>query len=113
MILAHGTLYEDSQLQTLRSRLETDCIRTISGPSIEPELVIAACDTLAERIRGGQYDHVLKPFLTTFQIDPNQFQAALNLFTRESLERKLLFELVRLPQIVAVQKCDPAAFGLS
>jgi len=93
MILAHGILYEDDQLETLRSQLEQDCITTISGHSIDAELVIAACDALAERIRSGQYDHILKPFLTTFHIDPGQFQAALRLFTRESLERKLRFEL--------------------
>ena len=74
MILAHGILYEDDQLETLRSQLEQDCITTISGHSIDAELVIAACDALAERIRSGQYDHILKPFLTTFHIDPGQFR---------------------------------------
>jgi len=93
MILAHGKLYEDRNLPALLQELETRCLRTIAEHSIAPELVIAACDILAQKIIGGEYDHVLTPFLTSFHIDPQQFASALALFTRESLERKVAFEL--------------------
>lgn len=93
MILAHGTLQDDSQLEALRSQLEQDCLETVATQSINAELVISACDALASKIAAGEYDHVLRPFLAAFHIDPQQFHAALNLFTRESLERKVKFEL--------------------
>ena len=93
MILAHGVLYEDSQLPRLRQSLEAACQETIAGQSIRPEIVIDACDRLARKAAAGEYDHLLEPFLTAFQIDPGQFQAALRLFRRESLEDKLSLEL--------------------
>lgn len=93
MILAHGTLYEDSQLSALRERLEADCLNTIASQTIQAELVISACDALARQVAQGRYDHVLAPFLTSFHIDPEQFQAALHLFRRESLEYKVAMEL--------------------
>lgn len=99
MILAHGALYEDSQLETLRGQLEQDCLDTIARQSIDTELVISACDALASRIAAGEYDQILQPFLRTFHIDPAQFQAALRLFTRESLERKVRFELGEDPAL--------------
>lgn len=99
MILAHGKLYQDSQLEALRARLEQDCLDTIDGQSIDAELVISACDALAGRIAAGDYDQVLRPFLRSFHIDPAQFQSALRLFTRESLERKLRFELGEDPAL--------------
>ena len=93
MILAHGVLYENSQLPRLRQSLEAACQETIAGQSIRPEIVIDACDRLARKAAAGEYDHLLEPFLTAFQIDPGQFQAALRLFRRESLDDKVSLEL--------------------
>ena len=93
MILAHGVLYEDSQLPRLRQSLEAACQETIAGQSIRPEIVIDACDRLARKAAAGEYDHLLEPVLTAFQIDPGQFQAALRLFRRESLDDKVSLEL--------------------
>lgn len=99
MILAHGALWEDKELDALRAQLEQDCLDTIARQSIDAELVISACDALAARIAAGDYDQVLLPFLRTFHIDPARLQAALRLFTRESLERKLRFELGEDPAL--------------
>lgn len=93
MILAHGQLYEDSQLRRILAGLEADCLETLASQAIEAEVVVAACGELARRVADGRYDHVLRPFLEAFHIDPGQFQAALGLFTRESLEYKLAMEL--------------------
>ncbi len=93
MILAHGQFYEDSRLREVLAGLEADCLRTISAQPICAEAVVAACDALARRAAAGCYDQVLRPFLDAFHIDPGQFQAALGLFTRESLEYKLAVEL--------------------
>lgn len=93
MILAHGNLYGDDRLPQLLEELEADCLGTVASQSISAETVIAACDALAGRIAGGAYDQVLRPFLSAFRIDPGQFEAALGLFTRESLEYKVAMEL--------------------
>ena len=45
MILAHGTVYEDSHLPRLLASLEKDCLDTIDRESIDTELVIASMDS--------------------------------------------------------------------
>lgn len=93
MILAHGKLYEDSALAALLESLEADCIRTIASQSITQEQVIAACDSLATRVSAGRYDHILRQFMADFHIGEAQLSAALQLFSRESLEYKCRMEL--------------------
>lgn len=93
MILAHGRLYADSTLSALLETLEADCIRTIASQSITQEQVIAACDTLGRRIAEGGYDRILKQFMADFQISEAHLAAALQLFSRESLQYKCRMEL--------------------
>ena len=50
MILAHGQLYEDSQLRRILSGLEADCLETLASQAIEAEVVVAACGELARRV---------------------------------------------------------------
>ncbi len=93
MILAHGRLYEDSVLSVLLDTLEADCTRTIATQSITQEQVIAACDTLGKRIAAGSYDRILKQFMTDLQISEAHLSAALQLFSRQSLQYKCRMEL--------------------
>ncbi len=93
MILAHGKVYEDSALPQLLETLEADCIRAIASQSITQEQVIAACDTLGKRIATGGYDRILRQFMADFQISEAHLSAALQLFSRESLEYKCRMEL--------------------
>lgn len=93
MILAHGRLYEDSALSALLDTLEADCIRTIASQSITREQVIAACDTLGKRVASGSYDRILKQFMVDLQISEAHLSAALQLFSRESLQHKCRIEL--------------------
>jgi hypothetical protein len=113
VILAHGRLYEDSTLSALLETLEADCIRTIASQSIAQEQVIAACDTLGKRIAEGKeqtpgttaslacgvfappsgYDRILGQFMADFQISEAHLSAALQLFSRESLQYKCRMEL--------------------
>lgn len=93
MILYRGELHQDSELSALLGRLEEDCLAALAGEAITPELVINACDSLARDIAQGQFDHLLSPFLEAFSIPRSQLEAALGLFTRESLQRKLRMEL--------------------
>ena len=93
MILAHGRLHEDSALPALLERLEAECIRTIASQSVAPEQVIAACDTLSRRVAAGGYDRILKQFMAEFEISEAHLSAALQLFSRESLQYKCRVEL--------------------
>jgi hypothetical protein len=88
VILAHGRLYDDSALAALLETLEADCTRTIAGQSITREQVIAACDTLAKRIAAGKGQ-----FMADFQISEAHLSAALQMFSRESLQYKCRMEL--------------------
>lgn len=93
MILFQGQLYEDRELPRLRGELEVRCLETIASRTIAPEQVISACGVLVERVRRGDYDQVLRPFLADFHISPGQFEAALRLLEPGSLRRKLALEL--------------------
>ena len=93
MILYRGELHEDEALPGLLERLEADCLAALAGAPITAEMVVAACDSLARDMAEGQFDHLLRPFLEAFQIPQSQLDAALSLFSRESLERKLRLEL--------------------
>ena len=93
MILAHGNLYPDSELPRFLDTLAAECAGTIAAQSIDAQCVIAACDTLARRVRQGDYDAVLQPFLQETGVSKGRFAEALALFQRESLEYKLKMEL--------------------
>lgn len=93
MILFQGQLYEDRELPRLRGELEARCLEAAASRTITPEQVIAACGALVERVRRGDYDRVLRPFLADFHISSGQFEAALRLLEPEGLRRKLALEL--------------------
>src|SRR5699024_7612225 len=88
MILYRGQLHDDKDLPELLRRLEKDCLATLAREPITPELVVNACDSLARDIAQGQFDHLLRPFLEAFSIPRSQLDAALGLFSRESLTQK-------------------------
>ncbi len=93
MILAQGRLYEDSALSTLLDTLEADCTRTIASQSVTQDQVITACDILGKRIAAGGYDRILKQLMADSQISEAHLSAALQLFSRESLQYKCRIEL--------------------
>ena len=93
MILYRGELRDDRELPVLLKALEKDCLAALEAEPITAEMVVAACDSLARDMAEGQFDHLLRPFLEAFQIPQSQLDAALSLFSRESLERKLHMEL--------------------
>ena len=69
MILYKGRLYENSRQEELISSLERDLYSPLwRGETLETETVINACDALARRVKEGEYDSVIAPFLETFNI---------------------------------------------
>ena len=94
MILYKGRLYENSRQEELISSLERDLYAPLwRGETLETETVINACDALARRVKGGEYDSVIAPFLETFNISEAQFHEMTELFTKEGLKKKCAVEL--------------------
>lgn len=119
MILAHGRLYEDSALPQVLEALEADCIRTIANQSITQEQVMGACDTLGKRIAEKAYDRLLGQFMADFQISEAHLSAALQLFSRESLQYKCRMELGDISeplrhegQVTNPERCEFSSRGV-
>lgn len=94
MILYGGKIYENSRQDELLRSLEADIYRPIENSSSLPcELVINACDRLAEKVKNGEFDEIVLPFLKTFNIEQSRFEEMVGLFTEESLRYKCSVEL--------------------
>lgn len=91
MIFAHGTIRPDSDLPGVLASLEEEIGHTRSCHALEAETVIAAIDTLGQRLDRGELDDLLAQFATP------QMRAALEdirpSLTRAALEEKLHTEL--------------------
>jgi len=89
LIFAHGRRLPDSQWPVLLTRLENELNQTKARVTLSPETVIAAVDTLGNRLEKGEFDALLARFLpshiTSGAIRP--------LLSREALETKLAVEL--------------------
>lgn len=94
MILYHGTIYENSRQDTLIASLKDDVCRPIlGGERLMTQTVVKACDTLSRRVLGGEFDAVVKPFLSAFNISEEQFTEMAALFSEEKLTYKCSIEL--------------------
>lgn len=101
MILYNGHILENHRQDELIKSLKTDLFKPIeSGKILSTDMVISACDKLATKIKSGDYDDIVKPFLSLFNISENQFQDMVRLFTREGLEYKCSIELSDEEQII-------------
>ena len=94
MILYNGQILENHHQDELIETIKDDLYKPIeSGMTLSTDTVINACDQLAAKIKNGDYDDIVKPFLSLFNISENQFQDMVRLFTREGLEYKCSIEL--------------------
>lgn len=101
MILYRGQVLENSRQEELIEALKDDLYAPISHcEHISAETVINACDKLAQRIIGGEYDDIAKPLLTFFNISDEQFSQMARLFTRESLQYKCSIELCDKEKVI-------------
>ena len=101
MIFYNGEIYETDKQTELLDRLGADIDKTLTAgltPSIED--VITACDTLAGKVRGGAFDAIVKPFLSTFDVSEDYFEKLLYMFTRAGLEEKVRAELSDEPLVI-------------
>ncbi|MBQ3379711.1 MAG: acyl-CoA reductase [Clostridia bacterium] len=94
MILYKGKLYENSRQEELIASLRADLYAPLNrGETLKSRTVINACDSLVRRVKEGEFDSVVKPFLDFFNISEAQFDAMCELFTKEGLTKKCAVEL--------------------
>ncbi len=93
MLLIRGELWEDANMETAMADLELHLTRTLSGPPLDPMVVVNACDKLAEAIENGAYAQELDAFLTLHDVPLEMIDEAICLFRRDSLLYKLQMEL--------------------
>lgn len=94
MILYQGEILENSHQEELIQSMGNVLYKPIEdGKMLSTETVIAACDKLANKITNGDFDDIVKPFLSIFGISQTQFKDMVKLFTKEGLEYKCSIEL--------------------
>ncbi len=93
MILYKGRIYENSKQEDLINSLGNDIYNPIiNGEFLSVETVINACDKLAQKVMNGEFDNIVRPFLSLFNINKQQFEDMVYLFTKEGLEYKCSIE---------------------
>ena len=94
MILYQGKIMQNSRQEELIKSLKDNVnYPIIHNDLLSPEIVINACDKLAQKVLNGEFDSIVNPFLKIFNINDEQFNNMVSLFTRESLEYKCGIEL--------------------
>ena len=98
MILYRGEIREDFEQNNLIERMPPFLYHTLAkGSYPTPETVISACDKLLKRVLDGEFDHVVLPLLSQFDISRARFEQMAQLFSRESLTYKCKIELGDIP----------------
>ncbi len=97
MILADGRLYDSSAQGNILRELEHKINRTRAGKGLAPETVIAAVETLRDKILAGEFDRRISELADSGILGSEnvreQINQAAELLKREHLEYKLQVEL--------------------
>lgn len=98
MILYRGEIREDLEQNELIRRMPPFLYHTLAkGDYPTPEKVISACEKLLSRVLSGEFDHIVLPLLSQFDISRARFEQMAQLFSRESLTYKCRIELGDIP----------------
>ncbi|SCW52107.1 Acyl-CoA reductase (LuxC) [Ruminococcaceae bacterium YRB3002] len=94
MILFGGKIYDTSRQDELIGRLSGAIDNTFKA-GLKPASadIIDACDILVSRIRAGEFDDIITPFMNEFNIDGAYLDRLLDMFTRDGLMSKMKTEL--------------------
>ncbi len=96
MILFHGKILPDEELDNVLDNLWEHCINAVSRRKTVTEMatmVMDTCGVLAERIRAGSYDEMLNNLLAKGVFTREQLEEALGYFDSENLLTKYWTEL--------------------
>ncbi|MEY8427443.1 acyl-CoA reductase [Lachnospiraceae bacterium 46-15] len=111
MILFHGKILPDKELDRIMEGLQDFCIRAVEEQKLSAAKVIEACDVLSDRIRDGVYDEILQPLLEKGVFTEHQLEEAVTFFCRENLEYKYRTELGSLYRYPDVQNSSGRTLG--
>lgn len=95
MILYEGQLLPDEELDKVLDSLWNCCLHTVMHREVIWEKVITACNGVAEKLRNGVYDAIVRQFLEKGAVTSNQVEEVTMLFNEESLRLKYETELGR------------------
>lgn len=101
MILFEGKILADEQQDVVLEKLWDSCVSAVSNREDIAELVINACGRVAEKIRAGEYHHVLGELLQKGVFTNAQLEEAIAFFDRENLQLKYQTELGILKEEIA------------
>lgn len=94
MILVHGKKLNNDAQEQIIDRLGEDIVNTFnSNQTIDAQMVIDACDDLLTKVLQHQFDDILMPLLEGIDINYDMFLKHANLFSKESLTKKVKTEL--------------------
>lgn len=93
MILCRGKIYDSKETKRILNNLPDDIISTLQSSTIDPNVLVNACDCLAKRIEDGVYDQLLEELVNEKLVTKEQIETVINLLKRESLYYKLETEL--------------------
>lgn len=106
MILFEGQILQDDAQEEVLDKLWDSCVnaigkRDIIGGSIGmAEKLINACAKVADSIKEGKYDDILKPLMANGTFTEAQFEEACSMFSKENLQEKYNTEYVRFKEEV-------------
>jgi hypothetical protein len=94
MILYQGNIVGNIEQKKIISSLREECYQTLAHTTPLKSIdVIHACDTLAQKVKNKQFDHLILPLLEEFDIPYDYFLQHLPLFEKKALLSKLEIEL--------------------
>lgn len=95
MILYKGQLLPDEELDVVLDSLWDACLHTVMHREVIWEKVISACKGVAERLKNGAYDAIIRRFLEKGVVTSKQIEEVAVLFEEENLRLKYETELGR------------------
>lgn len=94
MILYQGEILGNEKQTDLLKTLKHACYNTLNhGIKIQTMDVINACDKLAQNVKTGAYDELIRPLLAEFDIPYDYFVQSIPMFEKDSLIKKVKIEL--------------------
>lgn len=93
MILFEGQLLPDEELESVLNKLWDSCVTAIEKREDIAEKVMHACGKIAEKVKNGEYDAILRPLLAKGTFTPQQMEEAISFFDEGNLRIKYDTEL--------------------
>lgn len=107
MILFEGKLLQDEALDEVLDKLWEACLQAICHREDIADKVMDACGRVAQKIRQGNYDHILNPLLEGGTFSKEQLEEVMDFFDRNNLQLKYDTELGNWKKAVEGERMSP------